>query len=178
MICPSHGPVLRDPGPLLDAYREWVSDLPRNHAVILYASMHDSTRRMVQHLAEALVARGVDVDLFNLAHADLGKLASALVDAATLVLGSPTVNAGAHPLVANAAYVTNLLRPKARFGAVVGSYGWAGKTAKQLAEMMPAVQLEMLEPVAARGLPKPADLEALDRLADGIAAKHAGLAPD
>jgi flavorubredoxin len=176
MICPSHGPVLRRPRLILDAYREWVADEPKNRAILAYASMHASTQRMVQHLGESLVARGVGVDLFNLAHTDLGKLALATVDAATLVLGSPTVNAGAHPLVANAAYVLNILRPKARYGAVIGSYGWAGKTARQLVELMPALKLEMFDPIVVKGVPKAADLAALDGLADAIAAKHAGLA--
>jgi len=176
MICPSHGPVLRRPRLILDAYREWVADEPKNRAVLAYASMHASTQRMVQYLGEALLARGVGVDLFNLAHTDLGKLALALVDAATIVLGSPTVNSGAHPLVANAAYVMNILRPKARYGVVIGSYGWAGKTAKQLSELMPALKLEMFDPVVVKGVPKAADLAALDRLADAIAARHAGLA--
>jgi flavorubredoxin len=175
MICPSHGPVLRQPRRILDAYRGWADDEPKNRAVLAYVSMHASTQRMVQHLGEALVSRGVGVDLFNLAHTDLGKLALALVDAATIVLGSPTVNSGAHPLVANAAYVMNLLRPKARYGAVIGSYGWAGKTARQLGEMMPALKLEMFDPVVVKGVPKAADLAALDRLADAILAKHAGL---
>jgi flavorubredoxin len=172
-ICPSHGPVLHRPQAILDAYQRWVADRPGERVVIAYASMHDSTRLMVQHLAEALIARGVGVDLFNLAHADLGKLAVALVDAGTLVLGSPTVLGGAHPLVANAAYLANLLKPRARYGAVVGSYGWGGKMAAQLAGLMPALKLELFEPVSAKGLPKPADFAALERLADAIAAKQA-----
>ena len=172
-ICPSHGPVLHRPQAILDAYRRWVADRPGERAVIAYASMHDSTRLMVQHLAEALIARGVGVDLLDLAHADLGRLAVALVDAGTLVLGSPTVLGGAHPLVANAAYLANLLKPRARYGAIVGSYGWGGKTAGQLAGLMPALKLELFEPVSAKGLPRSADFEALDRLADAIAAKHA-----
>jgi hypothetical protein len=40
---------------------------------------------------------------------------------------------------------------------------------------MPALRLEWFEPVFAKGLPKLADLEALDRLADAIAARHAEL---
>jgi len=174
-ICPSHGPVLHRPHAILDAYRGWVSDEPKDRAVIAYASMHASTRVMAQHLAEALIARGVGVDLFNLANADLGKIAIALVDAATIVLGSPTVLGGAHPLVANAAYVANLLKPRARFGAIVGSYGWGGKMVNQLTGLMPNLKLELFEPVIVKGLPKPADLETLDRLAEAIAAKHAGL---
>jgi len=172
-ICPSHGPVLHRPQTILDAYRRWVAEEPGERVVIAYVSMHDSTRRMVQHLAEGLIARGVGVDLFNLAATDLGKLAVALVDAGTLVLGSPTVLGGAHPLVASAAYVTNLLKPRARYAAIVGSYGWGGKMVAQLAGLMPALKLEMFEPVTARGLPRPADFAALDRLVEAIAAKHA-----
>ena len=104
---------------------------------------------------------------------DLGRFAVALVDTGTLVLGSPMVVGGAHPLVANAAYVANLLKPRARYGAIIGSYGWGGKMVAQLTGLMPALKLEWFEPVSAKGLPKPADLEALDRLADAIAAKHA-----
>ncbi len=175
IICPSHGPVLRQPRRMLDAYAEWTGGVPGNRAVIAYTSMHASTRHMVQHLAEALVARGVGVDLFNLATADLGKLALALVDAATLVLGSPTVLGGAHPLVANAAYVANLLKPKARFATIVGSYSWGGKMVNLLTSLIPNLKVELLEPVVAKGFPKAGDLAALDRLADLIAEKHAGL---
>jgi len=178
IICPSHGPVLHQPRRMLDAYAGWVGSVPRNRAVIAYTSMHASTKHMVQHLAEALVARGVGVDLFNLATADLGKLAVALVDAATIVLGSPTVLGGAHPLVANAAYVTNLLKPKARFATIVGSYSWGGKMVNLLTSLIPNLKVELLEPVVAKGFPKADDLAALDRLADLIAEKHAGLRED
>jgi flavorubredoxin len=174
-ICPSHGPVLHQPRRMLEAYAEWVGGAPRNRAVIAYTSMHASTRHMVEHLAEALIARSVGVDLFNLATADLGRLAVALVDAATIVLGSPTVMGGAHPLVANAAYVANLLKPKARFATIVGSYGWGGKMVSLLTSMLPNLKVELLEPVVAKGFPKAEDLAALDRLADQIAERHAGL---
>ena len=40
---------------------------------------------MVDHLTAALVARDVRVELFNLAVTDIGKLAMAPVDAATIV---------------------------------------------------------------------------------------------
>ena len=55
---------------------------------------------MVNYLVAALVEKGVRVELFNLAVTDIGKLAMALVDAATLVVGTPTVLAGPHPYAA------------------------------------------------------------------------------
>ena len=175
LIAPSHGPVVPDPRVIMDAYREWLADRPHNLAVIAYTSMHDSTRRMVRYLVDALAARGVAVEQFNMATADLGKLGIALVDAATLVLASPTVLGGAHPLVLYAASVVGVLRPKAKHAAVIGSQGWGGKMAEQLAGTISVLKAELLEPVLAKGAPKAADFAALDRLADTIAEKHRGL---
>jgi flavorubredoxin len=96
----------------------------------------------------------------------------ALVDAATLIVAAPTVHVGPHPTVFNAVILANALRPKTRFASIIGSYGWAGKMAEVTKAAMPNLKVEMLEPVIAKGLPKPADLEAIDRLAGAIAAKH------
>jgi len=87
MIAPSHGPVYDKPEFILNAYKDWVSDTVKNEVVLAYTSMHESTKRMVEHLTEALIERGITVRQFNLAATDLGKLAIALVDAATIVLG-------------------------------------------------------------------------------------------
>ena len=177
LIAPSHGPVIKDPAGMLAAHADWLGDEPRNLAVVAYISMHDSTRRMARHLCEALVARGVGVEVFCLTNADLGRFAMALVDAATLVLGSPMVAAGAHPVVAYAASIANMLKPRLRHTATIGSLGWGGKLAEQLAALMPGIRAEALPAVLARGLPRAADLAALDALADAIADRHAGLAP-
>jgi flavorubredoxin len=173
-VCPSHGPVWREPRAIVDAYAGWVADVPGTRVAVAYVSMHASTRLMARHLADALVARGLEVEVLNLAAADLGRVAEALVDAGTLALGSPTVLGGAHPLVASAAYLANLLKPPLRIGAVFGSYGWGGKMVAQLAGLMPQLKLEMLDPVVAKGLPRADDFAALDRLADTIAARQAG----
>lgn len=175
MIAPSHGQIYGEPAWILEAYRQWVSGPPRNLAVIPYVSMHQSTRIMAERLAGALVRRGVRVELFNLAVTDIGKLAMALIDAATVVIGAPTVLAGPHPLAAYAAFLANALRPKARFVSIVGSYGWGGKTVEVLAGMIPNLKAEVLPPVLCKGLPREADLEALDGLAEAIAGKHAEL---
>lgn len=172
MIAPSHGQIYDKPAWIMDAYREWVLGTPRNRVVLPYVSMHSSTKMMVEHLASALVDRGVRVELFNLVATDIGKLAIALVDAATIVVGTPTVLAGPHPLAAYAAFLANALRPKAKFLSIVGSYGWGGKTVETLAGMIPNLKVEVLPPVLCRGLPSLSVLEALDDLAEAIADKH------
>ena len=174
-IAPSHGPVYNRPEFILDAYKDWISDTPKNEVVIPYISMHGSTQKMVEYLVSALAKRGLRVSQFNLADADIGKLAIALVDAATIVVGTPTVHVGPHPQVAYAAYLANALRPKLKFASVIGSFGWGTKAVEQIAAMIPNLKVEVLPPVICRGLPRKADFAALDTLADTIAQKHKSL---
>jgi flavorubredoxin len=134
--------------------------------------MHGSTERMVQHLVGALAERGVAVEQFNLTATDIGKLAMALVDAATIVIGTPTVLGGPHPNVTYAAHLVSALRPKARFATVIGSYGWGGRAVEQLAAIVSHPEIEMLEPILCKGLPGEAEFTALEGLADTIAKKH------
>ena len=172
LIAPSHGPIHRDPQSVIRAYRDWSDDRPHNSVVIPWVTMHGSTALMVERLITGLVDRGVTVHPFNMATADIGQLAMALVDAATLVVAAPTVHVGPHPMVFSAVVLANALRPKVRFAAIVGSYGWAGKMADMVKGAMPNLKVELLPSVIAKGLPKPADFEALDALAAAIAAKH------
>ncbi len=172
LIAPSHGPIYDRPEFILDAYHDWVHSEPKNIVVLPYVSMHGSTRKMVEYLVDALIEKGVTVKLFNLTVTDIGELAMALVDAATIVIGSPTVLTGAHPGAVYAAYLANILRPKAKFVSIVGSYGWGGKMVQQLAGLIPNLKVEIIDPVVIKGRPKAEDFDALDALATSIAEKH------
>ena len=172
IIAPSHGPLHDKPEFILKAYHSWAFDEPKNIVVLPYISMHDSTGKMVEYLVTALSQKGVTVKQFNLAVTDIGKLAMALVDAATVVIGTPTVLAGPHPNVAYAAFLANALRPNLKFISIIGSYGWGGKAVEQLAAMIPNLKVEILEPVLCKGFPKEEDFNALDNLASTIAEKH------
>ncbi len=172
IIAPSHGPIYNRPEFILDAYQDWVSSKPKNIVVLPYISMHGTTREMVKYLVDALVDKGVTVKQFDLAATDIGKLGIALVDAATIVIGSPTVLTGAHPNVVSTAYLANALRPKVEFLSIIGSYGWGGKMVEQLAQMIPNLKVEIIDPVVIKGFPGKNDYKALDKLATGIAKKH------
>ncbi len=172
MIAPSHGQIYPRPAFIIEAYREWVLGPPRNRVILPYVSMHESTKQMVDYLVSALVERDVGVEQFNLEATDLGKLAMALVDAATIVIGTPTVLAGPHPYAAHAAFLANALRPKTKFLSIIGSYGWGGKTLETLAGMTANLKAELIDPVLCKGVPSEEDFKALDNLAAAIAEKH------
>ncbi|MBW2035161.1 MAG: FprA family A-type flavoprotein [Deltaproteobacteria bacterium] len=172
MIAPSHGQIYPRPSFIIDAYRDWILGPPRNTVVLPYVSMHESTKQMVDYFVSALVERGVRVEQFNLEVTDIGKLAMALVDAATIVVGTPTILAGPHPYAAYAAFLANALRPKTKFLSIIGSYGWGGKTVETLAGMIPNLKVEVIDPVLCKGVPSEVDFKALDGLAGAIAEKH------
>jgi len=172
IVAPSHGPLYAPPDPVFSAYRDWISDDVKNEVVIPYVSMHGSTEKMVNLLTETLIAKGVGVTPFNLTVTDTGELAMALVDAATVVIATPTVLFGPHPQAVYATYLVNLLRPRMRFASIIGSYGWGGKTVETLKGMLTSVKPELLEPVYIRGAPGAETVREIERLAGDIAKKH------
>ncbi len=172
LIAPSHGPVHRDTASIMDIHREWVSDHISNMVIIAYATMHGSTELLVERLTDALTGLGMEVKRFNLAVVDKGEFIVSLVDAATIVFGSPTVLSGAHPLVIEAAFMANSFRPKLRFSSIIGSYGWTGKTVEQIRSMIAGLKTEEIEPVMVKGRPTDEDLCRIDTLARKIAEAH------
>lgn len=173
IIAPSHGPLYDEPKFVIDAYKKWIDENDvENKVIVAYVSMHGSTRKMVHHFVNALMDRGVGVKQFDLVTADIGKLAIETVDAAGIVLASPTFLAALHPAAAYAAFLVNALRPKTKYLSFIGSFGWGGKVVDQVQQMLAGSKAEMLEPILIKGTPKAEDYQKLDELADRIAEKH------
>jgi len=175
IFAPSHGPLHKPEDFIWDAYKDWTSEEVKNEVIIPYVSMHGSTGVMVKYLEKALIQRGIAVKMFHLTEFDLGDLAAALIDAATIVIGTPTVLAGPHPSIVYAAYLVKALRPKLKFASIIGSYGWGGKTVEMLADIISSLKLDILEPVIIKGHPGESDLKSLELLADSILDRHKGL---
>lgn len=172
MIAPSHGPIYKDPEKILAQYRKWASGETERKATIAYVTMWGSTESMVKPLADTLASEGIEVVLHNLVVTDLGDLAADLVDSRAIVLGSPTVLAGAHPLAFYISYLAKVLRPPAKFAAVVSSYGWGGGAVKQIAEMIGPLGIEVVGVVDVNGPPSENDIKQIvdlgKKLADRI----------
>lgn len=171
IIAPSHGPLHNNSEYIINAYDDWVSDNVKNEVVIPYVSMHGSVEKMVDYLVDELIKRNITVKPFNLTVSDTGEFAMALVDAATVVVGTPAVLGGPHPSVLYATYLFKVLRPKTRFASVIGSFGWGSNMLKIITDMLPQ-EIEIIEPVIINGYPRKDDFVALEKLADNIKDKH------
>jgi flavorubredoxin len=175
IIAPSHGPLYRDPKFIIDAYKDWTSDEVKNEVIVAYVSMHGSTKIAAEHLVSALMERDITVKVFNLVTADIGELAMALVDAATMIIATPTVLSSAHPAAIYAAYLTNALRPKLKHIGIITSYNWGGLAVQHIQGCLSAIKPEILEPVMVKGIPKEEDRKKIEGLADEVLKRHKSL---
>lgn len=171
MIAPSHGPIYDNPELILDAYNDWTSDDVKPEVVVPYVSMHGSTEEMIDYFVNKLIEKGIKVKPFNMAKMDLGDLAISLVDASTVVLGSPTVLTGPHPLAVYVAYLANALRPKTKYASIIGSYGWAGNMVDDVVGMLDKLNVDLFEPVISKGKATEEDFKDIDRLVEEIEEK-------
>ncbi|MDD3031853.1 MAG: FprA family A-type flavoprotein, partial [Atribacterota bacterium] len=166
------GPVYKDPDFILNAYRDWVSEKVKNKVIIPYVSMHGSTEMMVLYLVDQLIKRDINVTPYNLIYTDIGDLAMDLVDAATVIIASPTVLTGPHPQIVYAAYLCNALKPKTKYAGIIGSYGWGSKMEENILQLISNLKVELLPTVMVKSYPRKEDLAKLDKLAEQIADNH------
>ncbi|MDW8040778.1 MAG: FprA family A-type flavoprotein [Nitrososphaerota archaeon] len=171
MIAPSHGPIHRKPELILNAYRRWAAGETRPKAVVVYASMWNSTDAMVKQMAETLASEGVELAFYNLTVADIGDLVKDLVDSKAIVLGAPTVLGGAHPLAVYAIYLLKTLRPPTKFAVVLSSYGWGGGAVKQVQEMLSGFKIEVVGALEINGPPTAEDMRRIIELSRSLAKK-------
>jgi flavorubredoxin len=183
LIAPAHGPVWYDPALILGRYAKWTGDGVKKLVTIPYVSMHDSTRVMVEHLAVKLSALGLSIICRDLGSRpdsltiETGHFIMDLVDAAAVVMATPTVLGGPHPNMAYAALVAQAMRPKTRFISLIGSFGWNTKVEETWLSLTAGIKAERLPAVLVKGLPTAADLLKLDELAVNLADRISAL-PD
>lgn len=172
MILPSHGPVHKEPNYILDLYTDWTSDLGKNLVLLPYVSMYGATEEMINYLSDELNKKGIDTIKHDVISDNLGDLAMALVDGTTIVMGTSMVLAGPHPASVNIAYIASVLKPKAKFASLVGSFGWGGKLFDLLADILSKLRLDIIEPVQIKGCLTKDDYKKLDDMVESIVEKH------
>jgi flavorubredoxin len=169
MIAPSHGPIHRNPEKILQAYGKWTKGETLNKVTVVYATMWRSTEKMIMQLVETLDEEGVEAPVYNLASADVGDIAKDLVDSKGIVLGSPTVLGMMHPLAVYAAHLVKVLKPPAKFGIVLTSYGWGKGALSHASEMLGPTGLEVVGALEVNGPPSIEELENIRQISKTLA---------
>ena len=132
-ICALHGPVLTgDLSTYLDLYNKWSSYEPdKNGVAIAYTSVYGHTKTAALSLAEQLKAKGVKIEVFDLARDDMAEAVEAAFRFDRLVLATTTYNADIFPFMRH--FVEHLTERnfQKRRVAIIENGSWA-PTAKKV----------------------------------------------
>ncbi|BBO84688.1 nitric oxide reductase [Desulfosarcina ovata subsp. sediminis] len=146
MICPDHGVLWRkDPGKIIDAYFKWSRQETENKAVVVYDTMWKSTETMANAIAEGISSTGAMVKLIHIRSSHRSEIMTDVLDAAAVIVGSPTLNNQMFPTVADTLTYMKGLKPLGRIGGAFGSYGWSGEAVKMVAAELEAMKFTMID---------------------------------
>ncbi len=134
MICPLHGPVLKENlAYYIDLYDTWSSYRPESQGVmIFYASVYGNTKKAAELLCDKLTAEGVKAEAVDLARSDMAECVEDAFRYDTIVLASVTYNGDLFPFMSY--FIHNLLERdfQNRRIAIIENGSWAPAAAKAI----------------------------------------------
>ncbi len=139
IICPTHGPVLKENlGYYLNLYNIWSSyEVETDGIVIAYTSIYGHTKKAVEILADKFRAKGCPkVTVHDLARCDMAEAVEDAFRYGKLVLATTTYNAGIFPYMRD--FIEHLTERnyQNRTIALIENGSWAPMAAKVMKNML------------------------------------------
>ena len=147
IVAPDHGPIWRRPEDIefiVGKYVEWCAQKPTMKAVVVYDTMWGSTELLARAIGDGLKAGGAEPKLMPLKGNHRSDVATELLEAGALVVGSPTLNNNMFPTVADVLTYLRGLKPQNKVGAAFGSYGWAPAGVKQVRAVLEEMKVALV----------------------------------
>ena len=146
MICPDHGILWREnPSKIIEAYDKWSRQEPANKVVVIFDSMWDSTTKMARSITSGIESEDVAVRLMNTRKWHRSDIMTEIIEAGAIAVGSPTLNNGIFPVIADVMTYIKGLRPQNKIAAAFGSYGWSGEAVKILNNEFSEMKLDIID---------------------------------
>jgi len=176
IIAPDHGPMWRqDIDKIVKLYRKYAEQKPTNKAVVIYDTMWNSTKQLAYQIADGLSAGGAEVRVMNSRQYDRSDIVTELLTSGIIVMGSPVINNGLFPAMADILTYLKGLKKKNLIGTTFGSYGWAPGGMKDLEKFFEEMNVEKVEePLYCNYVPTEEDLKKAYELGKRIAEKRKG----
>jgi anaerobic nitric oxide reductase flavorubredoxin len=143
MLATAHGIIWRkNISKILGMYSKWADHVTSRKAVIIYDTMWGSTETMALSIAEGIASTGAEVQLCKASVTERSAILREVLDSKVVLLGTPTLNMGMFPAMADICAYLKGLRPKNRYAACFGAYGWSAGGVKAMKELMTNSGLE------------------------------------
>jgi flavorubredoxin len=158
VICPGHGPVLREhrwkivdlTEKYSNEYLNLIADKPVKKILIAYVSEYGYTGQAAQYIAQGINETGTfEIEIADIENISAGELDSKLTSADAILAGSPTINQNTLLPVYKLFALINPLRDKGKIAGAFGSYGWSGEASKIILENFRNLKLKTFDDTAA-----------------------------
>lgn len=174
MICPLHGPILKENlGHYIEKYDIWSSYRPEEEGVLVaYASIHGHTAEAAKKLAEILKAKGAKVELMDLARTGVSNAVSEAFRYSRMALLSASYDGGVFPCMEDFLLHLKAKSYQNRRVALVQNGSWAPSAGRCMTAILENMKnLTICEPmVTIRSAMKPETVGELEALADNLLA--------
>ena len=162
IICTSHGICWRSHiKEIVEAYTKWSKgEFDNKSVLIVYDTMWGSTEKIAKALQKEIEHRGIIVKRFKLTNADYSDVITEAMKAKAILVGSPTLNNGLYPSVAEYLSYQRGLKPMNKIGLAFGSYGWSGQSSNEIAQILRDTKFDVMdEKIRIKYVPKQEDLD-------------------
>lgn len=176
MICPLHGPILKENlGYYLEKYQIWSSYEPEESGIVIaYASIHGNTAAAAKELARILEEKTkAPVKVYDLARADMPAVVAEAFRYDRLVLAAASYDGGVFPCMEDFLHHLKAKTYRNRRVALLENGTWAPSAARTMRSILEEMKnLTVCEPVVTiRSTMKEADKEAMKELAEALLAE-------
>ena len=173
MICPLHGPILKENlGYYIEKYDTWSSYRPEDKGILVaYASIHGNTRAAVEEFAAMLEAKGAEkVVVTDLARDDMAEAIEDAYRYDRLVVACPTYDGSVFPCMEDFLYHLKIKNFQNRKVGIIENGSWAPQSGKLMTAYFEGMKDITLvgEKVTIKSSLKEDSRKALEALADAM----------
>ncbi len=176
IICPLHGPILKENlGYYIGKYNTWSSYQPEDEGILVaYASIHGNTRKAAIKMKEILEAKGAKkVAITDLSRDDMAEAIEDAFRYDKMVLAAATYDAGMFPCMEDFLHHLKSKNFQKRTVALIENGSWAPMAAKQMRSLLEQMKEITIcgNAVSIRSAMKDADVAEMEALAEELLAK-------
>ena len=175
MICPLHGPILKENlGYYIGLYDTWSKYEPEDEGIVIaYASIHGNTGKAAKKFAEILEAKGAKkVVVTDLSRDDMAEAVEDAFRYDTLVLACATYDGGLFPCMEDFLHHLKAKNYQKRKIAFMENGSWAPTAAKNMKAIVENFKnVELVDPVVTiKSTMKEENVKTMEELADNLLA--------
>ncbi|MBU3179697.1 FAD-dependent oxidoreductase [Clostridium psychrophilum] len=178
IICPGHGPILRDdPLGIVNQYKKW--SLPEKsketpEVTICYVSAYGYTQSIANKIEQGIISSSnYKVNMYDVIHHDMNDILKKIDESEGIIFGSPTINGDALKPIWDILINLNPVVHGGKVASAFGSYGWSGEAVPNIKDRLKQINLDLYPEMVVNFKPSEKDLNFAYKFGESFAKKIA-----